>query len=396
MAYVPINTEVFIAAFQGCLTGIAVSQKQLSSTNPATYSVPTNQAFAWAQEFDTLWGTAPAPPQTVDMICEACEATWDSRGQGSGANTFVPATYAPQIAAIITVINGALDKMAVNGIAPGANNTPALSQPVWYIDSVNGNDTYTGAQATHTTGKTGPLKTHGELARRWGPNYPMLVGADTGFGYTATTVNILNDLLPNDPVEIRLNPGIANTLAYLGKATVLASGTISAATALDRSTNQPWELKSTNVALGTFVGQRMRFTAGPNTNQTCWITKDLGGGFVRISTPNDPGYGPQYYQQGVSGSPVSFDFAVSPVGGSFVIEQLPAVSMPVADFQGGNGYQFGTGFVLSVFSPQSLNFLTGTTSPSGGIMPSVVACNYSDIYITGANSVASISSNINC
>jgi hypothetical protein len=97
-----------------------------------------------------------------------------------------------------------------------------LYQNTWFIDPALGNDENGG-----TTALTA-LETHTELERRWGSGLEKTLPQNT-------TVSVLGDLA--EVVTIAVSPRTSVTLTYVGTATVVASGTLTAATATAPATN---------------------------------------------------------------------------------------------------------------------------------------------------------------
>jgi hypothetical protein len=156
----------------------------------------------------------------------------------------------------------------------------------WVIDPTNGNDDYDGALPSTA------LKTHDELARRWGHGYPLLPGVPSSVisAIQLISVTVRGHLPPTDPIDIRVTLGPNTLLAYLGTVEFVRSGTLSAVTVKDRKTNTPWAITADFTAAD--LDQRVRITAGANLDQFAWVAKDLGGNSVRMSsfsTPTMPG-----------------------------------------------------------------------------------------------------------
>lgn len=156
----------------------------------------------------------------------------------------------------------------------------------WYIDATNGNDEYNGQAAAPAAGNVGPLKTYGELARRWGGKN-ITPSAVSGSNFLCT-VNFLTSLPTSDPVFSACGLSTAVLLRYQGKAeTVLYSGTFTTVTARNPATNSATILGDTSMGSPTtYLNRRWRNTTiGARLNQAGWIAKDLGGTNFRSSTP---------------------------------------------------------------------------------------------------------------
>ena len=196
----------------------------------------------------------------------------------------------------------------------------------WYIDATNGNDEFDGQSAAPGVAPAGPLKTHGELARRWGentirPTQTTVIG--TNF-YCA--VNILTSLPATDPVFPTCKIQNNTYLWYRGRAeTVLYSGSITALTLAAPATNTPTMITDAAiVSWAPYVAKRLRITtAGARNNTVTWIAKDLGALQARVSTPSLSS------QMGTSTS-IPASSGQTPqtllVGDTFNIEELVTIS----------------------------------------------------------------------
>lgn len=156
----------------------------------------------------------------------------------------------------------------------------------WYIDATNGNDENNGQASAPAAGNVGPLKTYGELARRWNKG---IITPSTVLGSNfLCVVWFLTSLPSTDPVFSACSLGTAVLLRYQGQAeTVLYSGTFTTVTARSPATNTATVLGDTSiVSPTTYLNRRWRnTTVGARLNQAGWIVKDLGGTNFRSSTP---------------------------------------------------------------------------------------------------------------
>ncbi len=137
MAYTPLNSNVFIAAFAGALAGIAVAGKVLSDTTATDYAGVVNVAGAYAQSFDTAWGTTAATTLDVQAIQEESEATWADRTPSS----VTPSSYTSLCQALIATIQQAETYLTAQGIVP--SQAGAGSAFVWAPGATAGKGIYT-------------------------------------------------------------------------------------------------------------------------------------------------------------------------------------------------------------------------------------------------------------
>ena len=203
----------------------------------------------------------------------------------------------------------------------------------WYIDATSGNDEFNGQAAAAAPGNVGPLKTHGELARRWGRGILQPTTLN-GFGNFVCTVHLLTSLPSTDPVQPLCTLGSSVYLWYQGLAeTTLYSGTFSAVALATPATNSPLQLTDAGIGTwATYLGRRWRVTAGARTNTMGWVAKDLLANTARSSAglrPNnmDPAQVADYPSllNGVALPPQ--------VGDAFAIEQLVTVTLGISGIE---------------------------------------------------------------
>ena len=190
----------------------------------------------------------------------------------------------------------------------------------WFINATTGNDEADG-QALLT-----PLRTHGELARRW--NGGALRPSSIVSGFSVCTVNIVTSLPLTDPVYIDCSLPANTIVWYRGQAeSVLYSGTFTAVTAAVPTANTALQL--TDAAIGAwapYLGRRWRITGGARLNTMGWVARDLGANTARSSTS----YLPANMNPALSASwPIVFNgTAQNPqIGDPYSIETLTTITL---------------------------------------------------------------------
>jgi len=117
--YSPNNVLVFIAAYAGAISGMAVAEKVLVKNNPVDYDAISKVAGAFAQSFDTEWGLRPTSELDVSIIEEECEGTWEGRYPATfKPSTVTPSTYTAQCKALIALVTSSEAYFAAQGIVP--------------------------------------------------------------------------------------------------------------------------------------------------------------------------------------------------------------------------------------------------------------------------------------
>jgi hypothetical protein len=115
--YVPNNANVFTAAFTGALAGMGVSGRPLLNANPLTYQQAITIAGAFAQQFDTTWGSASAASLELNSIVQSCEAYWTNRQPYPATGSRItPSFYGPAVNAIIAVVQEAVSFYNTNSL----------------------------------------------------------------------------------------------------------------------------------------------------------------------------------------------------------------------------------------------------------------------------------------
>ena len=191
----------------------------------------------------------------------------------------------------------------------------------WYINATTGSDENVGQTAL------APLRTHGELERRWGGG--ILRPPIAFLTIRLCTVNIQTSLPTSDPVFPTCVIGPAAVLWYRGQVeTVLYSGTFTGVVAVNPATDQPQHL--TDAAIGNwtpYLFKRWRITtAGARFNTIGWVARDLAAQTCRSSQPQLPG------NMNLANSalwPIAVGGAVQvpQVGDTFNIENLVAITL---------------------------------------------------------------------
>jgi hypothetical protein len=303
--YVPINLNVFTAAYVGALAGMAVSGRTPSDSTSSDYASIAQTVGAFAQSFDTAWGSSVASSMILESIQEMCEGVWSGRTPTSVKGK-LPSTYTLEVNAIIAVINAGVDYVT-NEIT-----IPPLSVPAWFIDMTAGDDSNSGQNALD------PLLTFGALAAKLGP-YPWNLNQDTSITWSGTSPN-----LALDPVDIHIQLSCATsipTIHFVGVPVIQpvpvgGIGIFSAVTSKNRATQtRPTVKDGTRVWT---VNDRIRVTSGPATGAIFWIQKDLGGGVARVTDSQ--------IRSWPSNPEIPTQIAPS-VGDSYVVESLPKINL---------------------------------------------------------------------
>jgi hypothetical protein len=120
MSYVPNNPNVFGAAYNGCMYGIAANRAALSDTNESDFVNPAIIAGAFAQAIDTIWGSVTVANQLdVGVITGACNDYWQRGATPSAQGSFqLASTWLGAAEAIVILVDAAEAYFAAQGITP--------------------------------------------------------------------------------------------------------------------------------------------------------------------------------------------------------------------------------------------------------------------------------------
>jgi hypothetical protein len=265
--YIPLNTDVYLAAYLGAYGSMTASMRIPTSQLAATYDNAAKSAGAWAQSFDVAWAGKASSDLQLTAISDASEATWDGRTPPNAANSFLPATYTAQILALIASISAASSYYAAN-VTPGEQND-------YYVNGITGNDSNSGANPLV------PLKTINALNSRLSnksPTNPVIVRLETDFP-------------PSDPLFLNNFQG---TLKFIGTRKTIRLGTITGFTAVNRPTNTATNIVDAAVLdwtpdLALTTGRRLRITGGANGGMIVYVAENVGGGAANTDVPYDSG-----------------------------------------------------------------------------------------------------------
>jgi hypothetical protein len=120
----PTTPSVYVAAFNGCLIGLAASGKYLNDPNAGDYAYYTAQAKAFATQIDVAWTASGTPSPTcseINSLQAAATGVWSSDRsplQSSAAN--VPGNYAGVATAIVALVQQGNAQLVLDGVDPNA------------------------------------------------------------------------------------------------------------------------------------------------------------------------------------------------------------------------------------------------------------------------------------
>jgi hypothetical protein len=118
MSYTPANLLVFQAAFAGALAGMLNSNRSPSSDSASTYTDPVTVAGAFAQSFDTNWGTKAVTQLNIGMVQSMCSEAWNNRQPPAASPFLTTTTYDTLSDAIITAITRSETYFSAEGVTP--------------------------------------------------------------------------------------------------------------------------------------------------------------------------------------------------------------------------------------------------------------------------------------
>jgi hypothetical protein len=118
MAYVPVNLQMFCAAYAGALAGMGASDRVPTDNLPADYAGLASVAGAFAQSFDTEWALSPTTSLDLQCAQELCEVAWQDRAPQAVPPNLTPANWTSLTQALIAMIKAGDAYFAGLGIVP--------------------------------------------------------------------------------------------------------------------------------------------------------------------------------------------------------------------------------------------------------------------------------------
>lgn len=163
----------------------------------------------------------------------------------------------------------------VTGQSATSGALPFLAASTWFIKSDGGHDSAAG------TSEMTPLKTFAELQRRLG----IWTTVSPNNESKTLTIQIIGESLA-DPITFRNFIDKNCTVFIKGQKKVLATGTTISAVDRDRANNVPFQVEAA-ITWADYLGKAIHITSGPAAGSYAWLARDMGGGFVHVSTWGD-------------------------------------------------------------------------------------------------------------
>lgn len=279
--YKPQNITVYSAAFSGSFSGMTCG-KWLVSTDPTRYTTAAQVAEAYAEAFDTLWGTSPPDTYQVLAIDNISKCVFAERSSTPLSNAQQQAALYNGIAqAVLAVVQSGQAEILAQGITPNPwPDQPAISQTDFWIDPQN--RTGLANDANSGTSPSAPVLTwNGGVIRRYGTKSPILSNNPllTIYNYHFMSSSPNND---SDPIDF--TPTVANQASVRFSGTfdahnIVGSGALAGVVAKNRATGQVLEADLAAVAgaapgmvlVNTTAGKASRCIVGPNVAGTVFI-----------------------------------------------------------------------------------------------------------------------------
>jgi hypothetical protein len=367
--YTPLNQTVFNTVYSAAYAAMNISSRPFMTPPLASYYTKIAAvAGAFAQMLDTAWGSKTPTVLELTILADAVGSIWEQIPPPSDdLRSLVPTTYSGVCYTVLAMVTSANVYWAAQGIvSEPAPLIPNTTNGDWYIDPLTGSDVNAGTALA-------PLATWAELNRRLGDN-SVIVGqaAIAPFAHQLTTVHIINSLPASDPIDLNIILPNVGLFAIEGTATAVRTGTLSAVTALNRATNQSWEITDGVIDWTADIGKRIRITAGANVGQYGYIAENIGGGVAMVSAPLD------------TGSTVSDMLIPIPtpgifsIGDAYVIETVTEIStrqIQVSSMR-------DSGFIpASMLAFKNLKFMTQVAC-DGSVLPNFTACEFTQSILT--------------
>lgn len=129
MAYTPINTRIYLAAFNGAMAGQNASNRFFLGANPAFFVNASALAGAWAESVDQVWNNAALPNIYQENVCsQLSQSLWEDRRPELSSASLDPSYYTAIANSIVSMILSGDTYLTAEGIVPplpgsGSNDT---------------------------------------------------------------------------------------------------------------------------------------------------------------------------------------------------------------------------------------------------------------------------------
>src|SRR5260370_10099489 len=110
--YVPVNVEVYLAAYSGCIAGIGTANRVIQSIVPGDYTFINKVADAYGQSFDTIYNKVSPNIFQLEEVQTLSEEFWVNRSPSIPGVDDVPTTYNGSCAAIKALMTQADTQVA--------------------------------------------------------------------------------------------------------------------------------------------------------------------------------------------------------------------------------------------------------------------------------------------
>lgn len=126
MSYEPNNTNVYLRAYVGFFAGITSSTS--TDVLQGDFQLAAQMADAYAQQFDTQWGTAAIPIMALEMIEDCSQSVWQNRSPLDAVDGVLSNSYVALVQSQIARIFEALGVVLGEGINPNGSGSGALAR----------------------------------------------------------------------------------------------------------------------------------------------------------------------------------------------------------------------------------------------------------------------------
>jgi hypothetical protein len=290
MAYVPQNLTVFTSAYAGCMSGLTASGRQPKDTVASDYAGYGFIAGAFAQAFDTAWGTPVPDTLQVFMIFLECKSVWDQRNSKVTSASLLFTNYTQLCNAIIASIMASESYFTGQSIVPstwpsGLGSNPFTLQPVWWIDPQNKSSNASNLNKGDL--KTAPLLTFGEVLRRYGSNSPTLTQS-TSWNFLSSSPHDGTDPIAFRPVmkgigsAPRINGAFGLVAPFAGSLNIaVSSGVLAGVVPRNYAAGQKL---AADIGPGAAVGMKLINTTG-GKQSVCSVYKHIAGNVWELDQP---------------------------------------------------------------------------------------------------------------
>jgi hypothetical protein len=129
VGYAANNPAIYVAAFAGGLAGLATFGRYPTDTAQSRYAHIAQQADAFAQEIDAVWGITPFTSVDLLQLRTLAQAVWIDRSplKSDSGIAASPGSYLELAQAVVAATRAGTTQVVAEGVDPNSGPSPSPS-----------------------------------------------------------------------------------------------------------------------------------------------------------------------------------------------------------------------------------------------------------------------------